>query len=219
MNDPELAARMSVGQLVERVAALASAPRVLIGITGEPGAGKSTCAALLREGLTARGISTALVGMDGFHLAHRALGELGLVEIKGAPQTFDADGYLALLRRLRVPGERAIWAPEFRREIEDAIASAVPVGPEVRVVITEGNYLLLDGPWREVRSVLDEIWFLEVPTELRHRRLAARHERYGRSAPQAWERTLGSDERNARTVAETRARADLVVALSDERGV
>ncbi|HZZ47465.1 MAG TPA: nucleoside/nucleotide kinase family protein [Pseudonocardia sp.] len=214
MSDQRPAVPMTVDQLVLRVAALAAAPRVLVGITGEPGAGKSTCAARLRDGLADRGIGAALVGMDGFHIAHRALGELGLVEVKGAPETFDAGGYLALLHRLRARENGVVWAPEFRREIEDSIASAIPVGPEVRVVITEGNYLLLDGPWRGVRSVLDEVWFLEVSTEVRHRRLAARHEQFGRSAAQAWERTLGSDERNARTISETRHRADLVVCLS-----
>jgi pantothenate kinase len=215
MNDPRPSIRMSVSDLVTRAAALAeAAPRVLIGITGEPGAGKSTCASALHAGLTEAGITAALVGMDGFHLAHSALGELGLVAVKGAPETFDADGYLALLRRLRSPGDQVVWAPEFRREIEDSIGSAIPVGPEVRVVITEGNYLLLDGPWREVRSVLDEVWFLDIAAELRHERLAARHERYGRSTEQAWDRTLGSDERNARAVAGTRPLADLVVTLS-----
>lgn len=215
MTDQRPAVPMSVDQLVLRVAALAVAPRVLVGITGEPGAGKSTCAARLRDGLAARGIGAVLAGMDGFHIAHRALGQLGLVEVKGAPETFDADGYLALLHRLRAPENGVVWAPEFRREIEDSIASAIPVGPEVRVVITEGNYLLLDGPWRGVRSVLDEIWFLDVPTEVRHQRLAARHEQFGRSVAQAWERTLGSDERNARAISETRHLADLVVALAE----
>jgi pantothenate kinase len=149
--------------------------------------------------------------MDGFHLAHEALASLGLVEVKGAPRTFDADGYVALLRRLRSPGPGTVWAPEFRREIEAAVAGAVPVRPDCALVVTEGNYLLLDGPWRPVRELLDQTWFVNVPDTLRRERLAARHRRYGRTEAQAWERTLGSDEANARLVLATREHADLVI--------
>ncbi|HEY1974310.1 MAG TPA: nucleoside/nucleotide kinase family protein [Pseudonocardia sp.] len=210
MNDPTAPL---ADELVRRAAGLAPDRRAMLGIVGEPGAGKSTLAEALRAGLVSRGIPTALVGMDAFHLANSALEDNGLVEVKGAPETFDVDGYLALLRRLRAPTDRVIWAPEFRREIEDAVAAAVPVRPEVRIVITEGNYLLLDGPWRGVRDMLDECWFVTVPTELRQHRLAARHQFYGRSEAMAWQRTLGSDERNARTVAATQHLADLVIPL------
>jgi pantothenate kinase len=198
---------------LERACRLAERGRALLGIVGQPGAGKSTLAAALHEELVARGVSTALVGMDGFHIANRALRELGLEPVKGAPETFDAAGYVALLRRLREASGEVVWAPEFRREIEDAIQSAVPVGPDVRLVITEGNYLLLDGPWQPVRTLLDEVWYLDLPEDIRRRRLAARHEFYGRSPEAAWQRTLGSDERNARIVAATRELADLVVTV------
>jgi pantothenate kinase len=208
---PECLLERAVG-LVE---ALGEAGRVLLGITGAPGAGKSTLAQALPAALSRRGVTAALIGMDGFHLANRVLTERGLAGVKGAPETFDAAGYVALLRRLRDSAEDTVWAPEFRREIEDAIASAVPVTPEVRLVVTEGNYLLLDGPWRPVRDLLDEVWFVEVPEELRHRRLAARHRFFGRTPEQARARTLGSDERNARTVAASRSRADLVVGLGE----
>jgi pantothenate kinase len=198
--------------LLDRADRLAARGRALLGITGQPGAGKSTLAEALRAGMTDRGVGTAVVGMDGFHIAHRALQELGLVEVKGAPETFDAAGYVALLRRLRRPSDQqVVWAPRFRREIEDAIQSAVPIGPDLRLVITEGNYLLLDGPWRPVRALLDEVWYIDIADDVRRRRLAARHEFYGRSPEQAWQRTLGSDERNARTVAATRTRANLII--------
>jgi pantothenate kinase len=197
---------------VERAAGLAAGGRALLGITGEPGAGKSTLAEGLHRALAERGVPAALVGMDGFHLADRSLRELGLVGVKGAPETFDAAGYVALLRRLRAAApDEVVWAPEFRREIEDAIAGSVPVGPAVSLVLTEGNYLLLDGPWRPVRGLLDEVWFVDPPERRRRSWLAERHQRYGRTPEQAWERTLGSDERNARTVATTRHLADLLV--------
>ncbi len=198
--------------LVERALRLcAGRPRTLLGIAGAPGAGKSTVAEALTREVAAAGVPTALVGMDGFHLAHSELERRGMVEVKGAPETFDAAGYVALLRRLRSPGGHTVWAPEFRREIEDAVAGAVPVGPDTALVVTEGNYLLLDGPWRPVRDLLDEVWFVDVPDSVRRERLAARHRRHGRTDAQAWERTLGSDEANTRTVLATRYRTDLVV--------
>jgi len=205
------------GYLLDRALRLAGRPRALLGIVGAPGAGKSTLADALRLELQARDVPMVVVGMDGFHLAHRALTALGLVEVKGAPETFDANGYVAMLRRLRSPGEPTIWAPEFRREIEDAVAGTVPVHPETALVVTEGNYLLLDGPWRPVRDLLDEIWFLDVPDPVRRERLAARHRRYGRTEEQAWERTLGPDEANARTVLAARHRADVTVTAARDR--
>ena len=203
--------RVIAEEHLRRAGRLAERGRALLGITGAPGAGKSTLASALLAGLRGRGVRGALVGMDGFHIADRALRELGLEPVKGAPETFDVAGYIALLRRLRDPAERVVWAPEFRREIEDAIQSSVPIGPEVELVVTEGNYLLLGGSWRPVRDLLDEVWYVDVAAEQRQARLAARHEFYGRTPDQAWQRTLGSDERNARTVEATRELADLVV--------
>ncbi|MGW3811066.1 nucleoside/nucleotide kinase family protein [Micromonospora sp. NPDC005113] len=201
--------RLDLDAAVQRAQELAAAPsRRLLGITGPPGAGKSTLAALVRDKVD----GAVLVGMDAFHLAHSTLAGLDLIERKGAPCTFDAVGYVALLRRI-VNGEDAtIWAPEFRREIEDAISGAVAVRPEARLVVTEGNYLLLpDQPWCQVRELADEIWYVDLPDGVRHNRLAARHEEFGRSAEQARQRTLGSDEENARLVRATRDYADVVV--------
>jgi pantothenate kinase len=150
--------------------------------------------------------------MDGFHLAHSALVSLGLADIKGAPETFDAAGYLDLLRRIREPGEETVWAPRFDRSIEDAIAASIPIQPTVDLVVTEGNYLLLpQGQWWLVRLQLDECWFIELDDEERRRRLQARHEQYGRSSDEAAERTLGSDEANAVLVSRTRDEADAII--------
>ena len=194
--------------------ALRSGSRRLLGIAGAPGAGKSTLAARLVRQL---GEQAVLVPMDGFHLADAALERLGRLGRKGAPDTFDAGGYVSLLQRLRTarPQDAPVWAPMFDRELEQPLAGAIEVGAEVPLVITEGNYLLLeDGPFAQVRAMLDACWFVEVPEELRLERLIARHERFGKSPQAAREWALGPDEANARLVAGTRDRADVVVDLS-----
>ena len=190
---------------------LAAAPGLaLLGIAGQPGAGKST----LAERVVAAVPGAVLVGMDGFHLAHATLTALGRVERKGAPDTFDAAGYVALLRRIRgLDRLDVVWAPRFDRKIEDAIAGAVAVTADVPLVVTEGNYLLLDEPpWCEVAGLLDACWYVEVDEDVRRTRLQARHERYGRTPTEARERTWGSDERNAVLVSASRSRASAVIA-------
>ncbi|MBO0685874.1 MAG: nucleoside/nucleotide kinase family protein, partial [Candidatus Dormibacteraeota bacterium] len=183
--------------------------RRILGIAGPPGAGKSTLAAALVEALEP---AAALVALDGFHLAGAELVRLGRQDRKGAPDTFDSAGYVALLRRLRDPAEDVVYAPEFRREIEEPVAGAVPVSREVPLVITEGNYLLVDqGRWSEVRGLLDEAWYLDTPDEDRLQRLVTRHIAYGKSPAEARAWATGSDQRNAELVSPTRERADLVV--------
>ena len=197
--------------------ALRSGSRRLLGIAGAPGAGKSTLAERLVEALGERAV---LVPMDGFHLADAALERLGRLTRKGAPDTFDAGGYVALLQRLRTqrPGDAPVWAPMFERELEQPLAGAIEVRAEVPLVITEGNYLLLeDGPFAQVRAMLDACWFVEVPEEPRHERLIARHEHFGKPPRAARDWALGPDEDNARLVAATRDRADVVVGVSSAR--
>ena len=201
--------------LLARAVALCADRRALLGLVGCPGAGKTTVAEQLVAAARVElgDEAVAHVPMDGFHLADRQLDRLGLRDRKGAPETFDVDGYLALLRRLRDPAEqRTVYAPVFERDLEQALAGAVAVGPAVRLVVTEGNYLLLDLPgWRELATVLDETWFVEVDDEERVRRLVARHELFGKAhdAAVAWVATV--DEPNAALVRSTRDRADLVV--------
>lgn len=187
--------------------------RVVLGIVGAPASGKSTVA----EALVARmGARAALVGMDGWHLAHTELERLGRVERKGAADTFDAAGFVALLRRVREDDGTVVYAPEFRREIEDPIGSAVPVGPGARLVVVEGNYLAHDEPpWDEVLPLLDACWFVDVDEDLRIERLVARHVHFGRTEEEARERSLGSDQRNAEVIAGTAARATRVIRLTD----
>ena len=159
------------------------------------------------------GERAVLVPMDGFHLADPELRRLGRADRKGAPDTFDAAGYVHLLRRLVAQGADVVYAPVFRRELELAEAGALPVAAGTPLVVTEGNYLLLDGPFAPVRDLLTECWYVDLEPRLRLERLVARHERHGRThtAARAWvERT---DEPNARLVEATRDRADLRVRL------
>jgi len=172
--------------------------RRVLGIAGAPASGKSTLAEELLAALDREFPgAVAAVGMDAYHLSQRVLQRHGLVEVKGAPQTFDAIGYLRLLERIE-DSDETVYAPEFDRGVEDSIAHRVEIGPQIRLVITEGNYLCLDAdPWRRVHDVLDESWFVELDEDVRRRRLVDRHMRYGRTLAEAIERADGSDQRNA----------------------
>lgn len=183
--------------------------RCLLGLCGAPGGGKSTLAAAI---VAEAGPSARLVPMDGFHLAQAELDRLGRAARKGAPDTFDVWGYVALLRRLRepVPGE-TVYAPAFHREIEQPVAGEIAVPAEASLIVTEGNYLLLDGDWGQVRALLDEIWFIDTDPALRDAWLLARHMRYGRTRAEAEAWIAQTDEPNARRINDTRQRADRII--------
>jgi pantothenate kinase len=202
--------------LVDRARALAADPgdhgRAVLGIVGAPGAGKSTLAAAVVDALGPE--RAALVGMDAFHLEDSLLRRMGRRDRKGAIDTFDDAGYAALVERLARPGAETVYAPRFDRGLENALGSAVPVPPEVPLVVTEGNYLLAaDGAWPRARSLMREVWFLAPDDRLRHDRLIARHRAFGKSEADARRWALGSDERNAELVAATAGGADLVVRI------
>jgi len=208
---PELpaSARLRARELIAR------SGRALLGLVGPPGSGKSTLAAALQAEFA---LVSQVVPMDGFHLANVELERLGRRGRKGAPDTFDSAGYVALLRRLLAqPDDEIVYAPEFRREIEEPIANAIPVFPRTQLVITEGNYLLLDeGPWASVKGLLDEVWYVDVPDEVRIHRLTRRHVQFGRSAQDAAAWVENTDEPNARLIEASRARASFVFRWDDE---
>lgn len=194
--------------MLDRIHRLAAGPdRCVLGIVGGPGAGKST----LADAIAARTDPhrVAVVGMDGWHLANSTLERLGRLERKGAPDTFDAAGYVAFLERFRADTSTTIWAPEYRRSVEESIGGALAIDPEVTLLVTEGNYLLLDEPpWHRVRPLLDEAWFLVPEEATRRARLIARHEQVGRTHEEALARADGSDAANAAVIARTASRAD-----------
>lgn len=205
-----------VSSLAARIERMLGSGRVLIGIAGPPGAGKSTLAAALMPRLTggkpALEAPVAHVPMDGFHLADAALDLLGLRDRKGAPETFDARGYATLLARIRA-GE-SVWAPAFERTLEQPIANSIPVTAATRAVVSEGNYLLLpDDPWPAVRAEFTEVWYVTLDDELRRERLVRRHIASGKSPEQARAWVAEVDEVNAERVAASAARADHVIGL------
>ena len=196
-------------------ALMAGGQRKLLGLVGAPGAGKSTLALALLQAVGAG--RAQVVPMDGFHLANVELQRLGRAGRKGAPDTFDSAGYVALLQRLREqgPNDPIVYAPEFRREIEEPIAGAIAVLPETQLVITEGNYLLHDdGPWAGAAAMLDEVWYVDIDDAVREERLQKRHQQFGRSAEAAREWVARTDAPNARLIAATRVRAHHVLRWS-----
>jgi pantothenate kinase len=187
----------------------AGSSRLLIGLAGSPGVGKSTVAQTLAERLGDRSV---VLGMDGFHLASRTLADLGLSNVKGAPQTFDAEGIVALLGRIRRQPEGTVFhAPAYDRGLGEPIANAVPVTADHSVVIVEGNYLLLDGPWAGVKETLDITVYLRLEPTIRVERLIARHIAFGKSPDHAREWVHRSDEANARLVEAAAGKADYYV--------
>ena len=207
----------TTAELVGRARRLAvPGRRRVLGIVGAPGAGKST---LARAVVDALGPALAVeVGMDGYHLSDAVLADLGRRERKGAIDTFDDAGYAALMDRLADarPGDPPVYAPVFRRELEEPVAAGVAVPSEVPLVVTEGNYLLAPtGAWPAARTRMAEVWYLDAPDDVRLARLEERHHAFGKSRDDARRWARGSDQVNAELVRATRDGADLVVRWTD----
>ncbi|KIH98026.1 fructose transporter [Streptomonospora alba] len=195
-----------------------AASREFLGLAGPPGAGKSALARYLVhevcEGL-GRG-AAAYLPMDGFHLSNAQLDRLGRRDRKGAPDTFDVRGYLALLRRLHSVGASSVYAPDFDRTLDEPIAARLAIAPGVRLVVTEGNYLAEDSPlWREVRALMTDIWYVEADDEIREARLIQRQLDGGRTPEDAREWVRRSDRANGEIVKPTRENCSRIVRLQE----
>ena len=202
----------SLDEVITRAKSLITGERKIVGLIGKPGAGKSTLSAQLIEHL---GAQAAILNMDGYHLSNLALRELGRADRKGAPDTFDALGFTAILKRVKNQVDQDIYFPVFDRSIEESIAAQGVITPEIKLVITEGNYLLHnENNWGGVKELLDESWFIEVDDQIRIERLVNRHHKFGKSKADAHSWATGSDENNAKIVAQTRELADVIINLS-----
>jgi pantothenate kinase len=203
----------TLDEMTRRAAALVGpGRRSILGLCGAPGVGKSSLAVTLVKRLRSAGVGATHVPMDGFHLADVALVERGLLARKGAIETFDGHGYLALLRRLRDERDHDVLAPTFERELEQPLAGAITVPPATSIVVTEGNYLLDDSaPWTDARAAMDEVWFVDLDDDRRRSRLVGRHVKHGKTRAEAQEWVDTVDEPNAQRVVARRAAADLVV--------
>jgi pantothenate kinase len=217
-DQPTAATATSVDALVARTLALAaSGSRILVGITGSPGAGKTTLAKDVVERINALDAAPKAIylPMDGFHLANATLDRLGIHDRKGAIETFDGWGFVSLLNRVLAERDHPVYAPSFERTVDEGIAGEVEVPVDAAIVIVEGNYLLVDRePWNRIPALLAESWFCETAADERLTRLVDRHTRHGRSEADAlaWASTV--DGANALLIEPTRHRADLVVSGS-----
>jgi pantothenate kinase len=204
-------------QIQELIASLLSRSansedRIMVGIVGAPGSGKSTLAEYVLDQLPEG--DAVIVPMDGFHLANCIIEGTELKARKGAIDTFDSYGYVSLLTRIRNRDEPVVYAPEYRREIEEPVASAIAISQDIKIVITEGNYILSStAPWSGIPEILDETWFVEVDHSVRLERLVARHVKFGKPVEKAIEWANSSDEANAREIAETQPEADVTVRI------
>jgi pantothenate kinase len=202
-----------IAQLAAMLPEIVGPGRFLLGITGPPGSGKSTLARQLADQVNAseRQALAAVIPMDGFHLTNDQLHRLGWMHRKGAPHTFDATRYVSLVERLR-HADRTIRAPRYDRTLHEPVADAITIEPTIRLVITEGNYLLSPQmPWRRLIRMLDQTWYLDTPLDECMQRLKRRHIAGGSTELQARQRLIDNDLPNAHRVIACRDRGDRII--------
>ena len=200
---------MTVDQLARHIInKLGSRQRFLVAIAGPPGAGKSTAADKLYKKITLQKIRSRIISMDGFHLDNAILTERNLLERKGSPSTFDVAGFIHLIKRL-TSGEDNVVIPRFDREKDVAIAGAQEVALQDRVLIVEGNYLLMNyPPWAALQSEWNETIFINPGMDVLEERLIRRWLGYGLDPAEARKRASINDLKNAQTVLDCSRAAD-----------
>ncbi len=204
--------------VVDTLAKLTPNVRYFLGITGNPASGKSTLAHELATTVNRHmdGDIALVVPMDGFHLPNAVLHERGLYPLKGIPATFDAEGFILLLQRLHESPYRKVGAPSFDHERHDPVYDEITIQPSHRLIVVEGNYLLHDEPpWDRVRSLLDEVWYVDAPRGVIAQRLLERHMRAGRSREDAEKKIASTDIPNVGIIERTRPRADRIIEPSN----
>jgi len=210
-----MAESFSLEQLVEKANQLAqSGKRQILAVAGAPGSGKTTITRAIMAGLPAG--SVVIAPMDGFHLSNATLINYDRRDRKGAWDTFDADGYINLLTRLKNQTEAVIHAPDFDRDIDESIGSAIPIDIHTPLILAEGTFLFSNyGSWPKLSPLLDQGWFVHLDSKARQERLITRHMKHGMSLQQATDWALGTDENNAKAVENDYLRADLSIKIKD----
>jgi pantothenate kinase len=207
-----------VAQEVIELALSAGGRRMILGLAGPPGAGKSTLAAAIVAAARAAVAPewAACLPMDGYHLSNAQLERLGLADRKGAPATFDVDGYATMLARVVADGGQDIYVPDYDRTVHhEPIAARLVIPGAARLVVTEGNYLAMDAArWRPVRAYIDRLWYVETPDRIRRERLIERQVSVGRDEQDARDWVERSDRPNGELVKLSRRNADRVISLA-----
>lgn len=188
--------------------------RFILGIVGAPGAGKSTLASDLCTEINSEDSDNPaiVVPMDGYHFSNEHLSEINLLALKGIPETFDAYGFVDILRRIKNTTDKSVFCPRFDRTIEASIPDDIEVKPQHKLILVEGNYLLLDeNPWSQITSLLDQSWYINCPDDILLSRLIKRHMDGGKSRPEAIAKVESTDLPNASLIEATKSRATRVL--------
>ena len=203
-------------QLLETLSNSPDKGRYFLGITGCPAAGKSMLARKLTDEINFRagGDLAVVVPMDGFHLPNSILKERGLTKVKGAPKTFDADSFVELINRLHEFPDQRIMCPAYDRKIHEPVENSITIQPGNRLIIVEGNYLLLNrSPWSIIRTKMNEIWYVDTPLKIVKERLLSRHIAGKASIDEAERKLASVDLPNAELIKKTLSFADKIVNL------
>ncbi len=207
-----------VTELQETLSKTPGNERYFLGITGYPAAGKSELANTLSGEINCRtGSDLAIVvPMDGFHLPNSILKQRGLLQIKGAPETFDVDSFVELINRLYEFPDQIIMCPAYDRELHNPVKDSITIKPSDRLIVVEGNYLLLNhSPWDLIRTKLDEVWYLDTPLDTIKERLFGRHVSGGAAKKEAERKIASVDVPNAELIKKTCSLADKIVCLDN----